>query len=1354
MLWLVSCSAAVSATDDWVIRHFSTADGLPVSSASAASIDRDGFLWLATHDGLARFDGRRFEVFDMADHPAMGSNRIDGLYTDPLQRLYALTRQGKLLKVRANRIEPVVVDFEQPEAVIRRVDENPFCVTLSHGLFCQDESGNFQKRSNFDPDLNIRHALPGPESSIWLINASGVTWLHSEPDPMRLMRPEAPGVIPGTTSPLVLSDGSVSIAQRNGLIQIFADGREHFHKLPDANGENPLEITSLRRDEGMTLWVGTTRRLYRLNMHTGQWTHSKVPAAPGLSDGWTLPDGSVWTHQADTLLHNGRKVLVSDGHVQDVFRTDDGLVWVSTLRDGLYALSRPRVSVTDQRHGLQYENIYGVALDSDERLWLGSLEGEVQVLSDQSIKGFGMNEGLPGENPWAVIAAPDGAVYVATYHPGLYVLVADSEQFVAADLPEALAKVQVRALSIGPDQRLWIGGTDNVWRQDGASWQRFCANQLDDVTVLTIHHAPGGIRWYGTTRGLWREDSENCRAHAADQLGEFEIRDIHESADGALWASTQGHGLIRVQSGANQAEDPTEIVQIGRRQGLPSNSLHAVAEDHAGNLWVNSNQGVFRISRPELDDYLENGNGLLSPLVLTRADGLRDLEGNGGVQPAMALDSAGRIFFPSQSGLIGIDPENLSIRTRAPTAVIDSLMAGGIEHDLDHALQLPTGQRHVMIRFAAADLRGGPDRFRYRLVSIGRGGEESGWSEVVGQNATSFTALSPGTYRFEVVAGNNDGAWGTQAAAREFTVPAFWYETGLFRSALITLLVAGIGWMVFYRMQLLRRRATELNRQVDQRTRELSSEKTLVEQTLAQLADAHESLEKTHGELARRNRKLAAQTDRLQALDSFRKRLLADVSHELRTPLMLIDLPLAELDPSTGTAAAPLNETQAKNIALARTQTERLAHLVGQLVTLVQAESGQLDLKVRRVSINELILKLADSYRMMAQGRGIELHTEIPDPDLRVFADPDQMVSALGNLVDNAIKHGPDNSRIDIVQRPGKDEATIELGVIDQGPGFDAGLTERLFERFYREEQGPKLGREGLGIGLALAREIVQLHGGRIGARNRKQGGAEFWLELPLGSSHIALEDLDLESAPGSLEPLIPTDTDNGHDHVLLVEDHPELATYLADRLNEQLPTRTVSCAEDALEMLEKESFGLIISDIMLPGMSGLDMCHRLGDRDLEAPVILISARAGAIDRQAALDAGACELLVKPFELNDLFEAMETHWPPARKRLIQNDNDFHDDALMAPAVENLSNPDFGVDEWARSVHLSQRQLRRRVGELCGQSPLAWLREQRLLNVRKLISSGACQTLAEAGFQSGFDNPAYLYRLYRGRFGDN
>ena len=268
-----------------------------------------------------------------------------------------------------------------------------------------------------------------------------------------------------------------------------------------------------------------------------------------------------------------------------------------------------------------------------------------------------------------------------------------------------------------------------------------------------------------------------------------------------------------------------------------------------------------------------------------------------------------------------------------------------------------------------------------------------------------------------------------------------------------------------------------------------------------------------------------------------------------------------------------------------------------------------------------------------------------------------------------------------------------------------------------------------------------------------------------------------LEAAVEASVPAITiADRAAGSASLLLVEDHPELAAYLAERLAEYCPVIVAANAEHAWQQLHQNTISIVVSDVVRPGHSGIELCKRIKTNPelADTPVLLISARAGKADRQSGLDAGAFDWLTKPFSLDTLLSRVQRAWPefdrlaraidavelnPTAPELAPIEENGQTstqrlDRILDIALSQLSHATFGVPEWSERAHLSERQLRRRVTELTGMAPVAWLREQRLLNVRALITSAACSTLAEAGTRAGIDNAGYLYRLYRARFGSD
>ncbi|MFC6924548.1 ATP-binding protein [Microbulbifer taiwanensis] len=1325
------------ATDQFVVRHYQSTDGLPVSSVAGAQEGSDGFLWLATYGGPVRFDGREFKVYNTSNSPAIRNNRIVDIYRGAAGRSYALTFDGDLLRLGTDGVRRITFGPGATDSRVRAVHEKPFCVTAARGLFCEKESGGFGQRLQFEPGLEVAAAFPVAGDSAWLL-VPGKGILLQTGDRRRQLFDNAdlyrvPGLPPKA---IVDRDGGLAVALEKGVVHIARDG--HWRWLVE-NPDKFLHIVQVRQDGDGTFWVGTDNGLFSAGRHgpePGRVVGAVRDGNPSRS--WRAPDGALWRSLGHRLFREDFPVLDAAGVILAVDFDTAGTAWVSTRRDGLYALSRPRVDMLGLADGLLADNLYTVARDEKGTMWLGSLGGPVQAIAiDGSIRHFGLESGLPGMNPRGVVAAPDGAVYVGTFSPGLFRKDAGSDRFEKVSLPSPLAQARVWSLSFDRQGRFWLGTTKGVWRREGGDWHRLWPEDRD-IAVHAVLFGADDCIWYGTEQGLWRQRDGIVEAVAADIIGEVTVRGLLQDSGDAIWASTEGYGLVRIDESAPAG---IRAVRLGRAEGLPSDSPHAALEDDSGNIWVNSNQGIFRIAPNDLQAWLSGSVPKLTPLSLGLADGVTELEGNGGLQPAAAFDLQGRMWFPSQRGIIRIDPRRFSAPGKAPLPVIDGLEAGGAMLVTDKD-SLPTGVRSVNIHYGAPDLHSGNAvRFRYRLFP-----RDERWIGAGNQRTVSFASLLPGDYRFEVIAAGSDGVWSPVPATLAFSVPARWYETAYFKWSL-WLCLAGLLFLVAQlRVHASRKRAEELGRQVEARTRDLHFEKRQVEVALTQLSESHHIIET-------KNLHLADQASRLERINEFRTHLFADISHELRTPLMLASMPLKEVKERS----LNLPETDQQRLALSISQMDRLTLLVEQLLSLAQAEAGQLKLSITAFDLCQLVEEVLRGFRVLHEKSDIHYEIRSDTKVLPIFADRAHLTTVLDNLLDNAGKYAPRGSSVEVQLSVDTPTELVRIAISDSGPGFSPSLASDLFRRFFRGESTPRAGRGGLGIGLATARELVELHGGDIGAISKPGEGACFWIRLPLGSAHVSLDELDSKPARAAVSLPTASARSAGARKVLIVEDHPELASYLGHRLGEYCPVQLVADAEQALAWLEREAFGMVITDVVLPGRSGIDLCRDIkSDRCFaQLPVLLISARAESARREEALAAGADDYLIKPFGFEALLAAVSRAWPNASlyfesgHRII---SEGEEPVLLAPALKALADPDFNVGKWAQDAYLSERQLRRKVTELTGQSPVAWLREQRLLRVRKLISEGRCRTLAEAGNRVGLDNPTYLYRIYRARFG--
>ena len=552
--------------------------------------------------------------------------------------------------------------------------------------------------------------------------------------------------------------------------------------------------------------------------------------------------------------------------------------------------------------------------------------------------------------------------------------------------------------------------------------------------------------------------------------------------------------------------------------------------------------------------------------------------------------------------------------------------------------------------------------------------------------------------------------------------------------------------------------------------------------------------------LATQRQQLEVQAQRLGELDAAKNQFFANASHELRTPLTLVLGPLATLldDPAQQLPAAVRGP-----VALAHRQAGRLNELVNRILDLTRLQAGRLPVQPTPTAMAPFLRRVVGQFAPLAAARGLALHGAEPLPDgLHLLVDADKVEQILTNLLINALNHTPIGGTVALTAAlPGPD-GYYALTVRDNGPGIVAAEQEQVFERFYQSPQNQAQG--GTGLGLALSRELATLLGGTLTLASAPGQGATFTLRFPaegveLGvkSEEVGVEEpeanLILDTAP------TPSTANSSPPRVLVVEDQPDLREYLRELL---APTCEVLVAADgqaALELLTREApVDLIATDAMMPRLSGTELIARLKADPARAglPVLMLTARADEAHRQAALTVGVDDYLTKPFapaELLARVRALLARQQVRRHFAAHSVEDQFEEAPLAPSsalapprvavapvvevaaateevpappagvstqlaqwqaqvARHLANEQFGPAELARLFDLSERTLYRRLGELAGLTPAAWLRELRLDQARQLLEAGRFGSVAEVADAVGFASAKYFSACYAERFG--
>lgn len=506
-------------------------------------------------------------------------------------------------------------------------------------------------------------------------------------------------------------------------------------------------------------------------------------------------------------------------------------------------------------------------------------------------------------------------------------------------------------------------------------------------------------------------------------------------------------------------------------------------------------------------------------------------------------------------------------------------------------------------------------------------------------------------------------------------------------------------------------------------------------------------------------RELRRAKDSAEEAQRLQQHFLTNLSHEFKTPLTLIRGPLLDLAEGR---IDPASMPDALNRVLRN--VDRLNGLITELVDLSRLDAGTFGLQVNQHDLVEFMRAELDTFSEVAAARSVELKLECP-VNCSVFFDLAKLEKVISNLLSNALRYTPDESIVEVSLRmeESAEDGAVRVAVKDFGPGMDEATRSRVFDRFYQADTTLKREHEGMGIGLALAREMVEMHGGRIGVDSKLGQGSCFWFTLPLGCAHFDPDDIDTgavrEPRPhtvgGSLATAQPVGLVERAAHrprLLLIEDNEDMRAYLRMNLD---PYYTVTEAVDGrgiLEEMERAKPELIVSDVMMPHVDGLEICRTLkaSARWKSIPLLLLSAKGSVNHRVEGLQMGADDYMAKPFSVAELLQRLRARVPWGID--VGEEAEGWCEKLKACIADNLTSPEFDVKQLAEALGYSERQLLRRVMQHAGVKPSELILQKRLERAHELIEAKRYDTLAEVAYAVCL-SPGYFSRRYRRAYGD-
>jgi signal transduction histidine kinase/ligand-binding sensor domain-containing protein len=1014
----------------YVRRAWTVENGLPHGSARGIAQTKDGYLWIATYEGLVRFNGESFRMFDSNSVPRLSSPDIGTLSQGVDDTLWLGTFDGL---------------HSYRDGVFRRI-----ATPSNLGI--------------------IRAMTTTPDGSVWAGTSNGKI-IHVVRGQARQV--EIPLPASGINALATLGD-DLWIGTVRGL---FRYRQGHLDSWTTQNGLSSDTVRTLLADSGNVLLVGTARGLQRIE-------HGVLKPIDGIPlDPVTAlrrdRDGNLWvgTYSQGLFRLAGRNVAsygIADGllhpTIRSIFEDDEGNIWIGS-QNGVEQLRAGVFKTWNQRHGLADDHARTVFEDRDGVLWLGTsstlnrFEGGrwVDAGGDQLSQILSIEQGRDGTRWFGTVS-------------GLFRV--SKSGTTAYRTAQGLTNDTIRDVHEDRNGNVWIA-TDfglNCIRADGTVQSFAGRGGLPAEYTMGITETPDGRIWVATGGGLGELRGSAFQLHASRrEFPSSALFAIESDSEGTIWVATQADGVVRFRNGVAKT--------IASRHGLPTSKILSLVDDRRGNLWFGTVRGVFVASKAALNDAADGRRARVPISFFDENDGLGSRQINAAANPSAMRSRDGRIWFTTAHGLSVTTGTSLNAPMPHRAPKVEHVSVNGHETALHKLDSIAPGADRIELAFSSLTFTV-PQRirFRYRLE-----GYDDRWMDAGSSRVASYTKVPPGDYRF-VIASSRDGVQWRQSDIR-FRLQPHFYQTRWFLAACVATVMALFLLAHTIRLRVVKNRERLLTQLVEERTRQISEEK---ERTVAALREAER-----HERLTEQALLHAEEANRAKSI------FLAATSHELRTPLNSI---IGFSDILIDNAADKLETRHAQFLRNISSSGQYLLGIINNILDLSKIEAGRMEIQPELILVSETVDGICAVMKGVTTSRSITIDLDVDNcPPLE--ADVAMFKQILYNLMSNAMKFSPKQGTVSVRARGlGAEENVlgvnaIELRVNDNGIGIDTREQRLIFEEF-RQAAGGR--RQGTGLGLALVKRFVDLHGGNIRVESRPGEGSTFIVLLPRRQRKLA----------------------------------------------------------------------------------------------------------------------------------------------------------------------------------------------------------------------------------------------------------
>jgi len=1312
-----------------IIYKFTTEHGLSSNNIYSILQDKKGLIWIATEEGLNKFDGKNFTHFSKKKgRYSLSHNRTQAMFLAPDGNIWAGTSDGLN-----------IYDYKSDSIIQVRNSTSPLKLVYNDITFFASSSD---------------------KTKIWIgTYGNGVDFFDWTKKRFHtLLLPKLPHILPPLFVMSLLEDDNKQLwigTRHNGLYRYDLKGKKmEYFILPD----NSLFIRTIYQDSFRRIWIGTSKGCYLYNETTNRLETVNYPVG--------LNSTSIGVIKED---HNG-KIWIG---------TELFLVNFSVRSFSLNEVfPYQAINQGETTSRLNCSSINSLFSDKDNNVWIGTAWGGVNMLKGTPTKfRLVMHEpGVPNTLPNSPITAicPDknGNLYIATMGSdkiGLGILNLQNGDFNEVSVNKKFTGFVYQSVIVDSQANLWLGtynkGLLRVGK-DGVSYEQYefenkNINSIPGNDVRCILEGKDQTIWIGTSNGLAKFDIDKriiTRINLLDnRLG---IRCIKQVSDGTLWIGTYGAGVItynpkngkinlnpiksspRVVSDilihgdsvwfATQGEGlllytlrSRNVIAFSETNGLSSNYINSLARDKLGRIWMGTSKGISRFD-PKLYE-IEN---------FSTQDGIQSREFS---DRTVAILPNGLMAFGGFGGLNIFDPLNVTKNDKCPPVVFTKLMVfnelitpSDDKHKysplkenitLAEKIELKYNQSVFTIEFMGVNYNA-TQKIQYSYFLEG---SDKKWNYLGNQNSVTFRNLIPGEYIFKVKASSPDAVWSDKniSSIKIIINPPIWKTWWAY--FLYLMVTVGLFYFVWQYLTICLRSANFLK----------------IERA------KHEKEEELHQE-------------KLQ--------FFTNISHEFRTPLTLIIGPLEKMQ------LDETDDSKKKHIQLMLRNAKRLLSMVNQLLDFRKAERGQMKLKVQKQDLILLVKEIMLSFEELRIQKNIRFDFIHDEEVLPAWIDPEFLNKSLFNLLSNAFKFTPDGGSISFSVLV-KENGSVEISLTDNGKGILPIDIHNIFDRFYQGKEQSNM-QKGSGIGLHLVKNLIELHHGTIHVESTPNVQTTFRINFPIEraaySKEEQFDETEMLLKQKTSESIIDMDVEekeskllqNGkkanQKRILVVEDNQDIRSYIHSILDSDYTIEEAENGLIGLEMVALHDYDLIISDLMMPEMDGIEMCKQL-KTSIETnhiPIILLTAKSDIENRIEGLSIGADSYITKPFhpqhltirvsKLIELRELLKERY--SRKislgalhnpnlEIVSPDELFLQKTISV-ILSKMLESEFNGDALANVLSVSRMGLHRKIKALTGQSTGEFIRNIRLKKACELLCVPG-KNISEVCYDVGFNSPSYF-----------